>query len=990
MDLSDDGTIVSAARCGSALERYGVGKGSQIDLQALSVAGRVEALWPKANAIVALPFAGVPQKLEFRAIPLEPDPVMTWLLYMRIVALALCLIVAGLLVALRPSIMSWAFYVFVAFSAPSAAAHPVLATWNPRLAIAGVMIWQVLLMLAAVAFLTFVLRFPRDVASGRLANVELALAPLFVCAAFVAMMPSAMFFIAGRSAHGWTVASEIALAMIFAIGLATLAIKYAFADGADRPKLAVVLWCLLVGFTGFIADALLGAFGFPAWLARLFGLLTVVVPLGVAYATLRHRVIDVRIVISHTLAYTAVVASVVVVFSTAEYLLGAFFHRDATSFIARFTLFAAGVATPVILFFVHEPVMRVIERWMFRSRLAQEQRMALLAPVLADAVSAKELAEALSVEVAGAMRLVSAAAFLRGSDGLFRRIDSVGWRGDELLEAGDGDALVKAVHAMHRLSHLKHAITDTSNAPADDRRPEVALPLVLRGKLLGFALYGAHANGAALDHQERKLLNELATPAAAAFDHIESIALRARNRRLEDENARLRGRAGAIAATILVACCLLPSIGSATEVTAPNLSRVPQIERTGDDYQDRATHFVGKPESHWTALQAGSTQLVIGVLDARAPIHGNSFDVLIFNRSNGLIGTLPIPRRPLFTIYRAFLDVRYSVDRDAPNTPCCRGDYIDLFVSIANGRAAVVSSAYGPPIGGGGSSPSESGPGLQQTSAGSNSPVLAVGLPEVRRLAFDESGTLWAADLHTIVAVDADARSVMMRHQFAPQCHIFDMVPLHDGSAVALTCGEIDIVSTKGTVLRISDAPPTARLVGGRGALWVLEPSQVCRLVPQRSCTTLDGASVGAIDEGGALVVAQPRGESTAILRIAPDADAPAPVTTVPWRVGWIAWRDAPILIPADAVQAYALRADGTAAPICTFAGPVQALSAGGYAGVVAAFAGGELVSVDASGCNRLEPFPALHPNAFAFSNTLLAVGYASSDIVFSAVPASR
>jgi hypothetical protein len=993
VDLSDSGTVLSDARCAGALERrYGVGAGSRVNLAEMSPSQRVALLWPRPDGFVALPFAGVAQQVELSPARLAPDPIMTTLLYARIFVLMLCLIVAGSLVAVRPSLMSWAFYLFIAFSAPASGAHAVLALWNPRLAIAGVMLWQILMMLAAVAFLEFVLRFPDD-AAGRLSKLERLTPLIFVGAAFVAIMPSESFFIAGRPANAWTVASEIALAAIFGLALGTIVTKYVNATGVDRQKLAFVLWCLLVGFTGFIADAFFGAFNFPGWLARLVGLFTIVVPIGVAYAILRHRVIDVRIIISHTLMYSGVVAVVVLLFSIVENVLGTLYHEGATSTGLRFVLFIIGVATAVALFFAHGHAMRLIERCIFRSRLAAEQRMALLSQSLPDAVSPKELAEALTRGPVDAMRLTSAAAFLRVGERRFERLASVAWKPEELEEADDGNALVTAVARMHRASHLNHALVDAACAPKDERRPEIALPLARRGKLLGFVLYGAHTNGAALDGEERGQLSALAAPATAAFTHIEAIALRARNRQLEDENARLRSRMGAITATIAIALCAIPRLSLASQGAAPDLSRVPQLARISAGYEDRATHFSGTAESHWTTLEVSGTQVIVGMLDARAPIAGNTFDVLIFNGSNRLLGTLPVPRRPLTTVYHAYLDVRYSVDREAPTTRCCRGDYVDVFVRVADGRTTIVSRAYGPPIGAGGAATTvgDTGPGLQQTSAdGAGSPIVAVGLRDVRRLAFDGAGMLWASDEHSVTAVDTQSRRAVAFHTFPTPCRVVDMVAIRSGSAVALSCGAIEAISPNGTVVRISGASGSARLVSAAGALWLIDGNSACILAQRRTCTHLDDPGPAAVEESGSLIVAQSRGASTAIVRVDPGGAAPVTLASLPWQVGWLLWRGAPIVAAAGSAQPSVVRADGSVALLCTLAGPIAGVSVGGYGGQVAVLAGGQLEQLDPTGCDRLETFPALHPSAFAFSNTLLVVGYASPDLVFSGVPAGH
>jgi hypothetical protein len=56
----------------------------------------------------------------------------------------------------------------------------------------------------------------------------------------------------------------------------------------------------------------------------------------------------------------------------------------------------------------------------------------------------------------------------------------------------------------------------------------LAVPVMVRHDLVSFTLYGAHRNGAQLDPEEVELLEELASEASRAYDHVEAVRIRER------------------------------------------------------------------------------------------------------------------------------------------------------------------------------------------------------------------------------------------------------------------------------------------------------------------------------------------------------------------------------------------------------------------------------------------------------------------------------
>ena len=66
-------------------------------------------------------------------------------------------------------------------------------------------------------------------------------------------------------------------------------------------------------------------------------------------------------------------------------------------------------------------------------------------------------------------------------------------------------------------------------------RPILAVPVGDRLRCLGLALYGPHATGNALTHDERSMLAELADKAASVFMKVSDEQLRSRITALETE-----------------------------------------------------------------------------------------------------------------------------------------------------------------------------------------------------------------------------------------------------------------------------------------------------------------------------------------------------------------------------------------------------------------------------------------------------------------------
>jgi GAF domain-containing protein len=71
--------------------------------------------------------------------------------------------------------------------------------------------------------------------------------------------------------------------------------------------------------------------------------------------------------------------------------------------------------------------------------------------------------------------------------------------------------------------------------PTGRKAPTLVIPLIMRGHVFGFVLYGGRQDDVPLTADERALLEAIATSAAAAYDHIDADRSHERIHALEDQ-----------------------------------------------------------------------------------------------------------------------------------------------------------------------------------------------------------------------------------------------------------------------------------------------------------------------------------------------------------------------------------------------------------------------------------------------------------------------
>ena len=453
---------------------------------------------------------------------------------------AAVIVICAALVLLRPSRMTWAFFLYGAFDGGSSVLAPtVLPLWG--YALYSVVI-ETFVSLAWVPLALFAVRFPSDTAAGWRGTAQRVL--LF---ALIPLVPFAIWVNAG--ALFALPPTDLAIDILgllsvagFVFVVATFAITYVSSSAIDRARLRWVMLGMLVGEAGLLAFNLLSsipglAVALPIPAINILSSLQIAMPIAVAYAVIRHRVFDIRFVIGRAVVYGLLTTTLLVIIAVLDFVIGQVLSETHLATVVE--AFAA-VSIGLSLNTLHRWLERFVDATLFRSRRRAEQRLQRIARGLVHADSAAGITHVVVAEPYDAYRLSSAALFDRRGEA-FVRAEAVGWQEAQLQTIAADASVVLQLRASQRPLAGNDVAWAAHELPAGAGYPAVVLPIFVRGQLDAIVFYGPHASGEDLDPEEIAVLEDLMRAAAAAYDHCEAQVALAKMALLEAEVTSLRG-----------------------------------------------------------------------------------------------------------------------------------------------------------------------------------------------------------------------------------------------------------------------------------------------------------------------------------------------------------------------------------------------------------------------------------------------------------------
>jgi hypothetical protein len=430
------------------------------------------------------------------------------------------------LVVLRPTLATWSFFL-LSVGYPIVQFGQLRRFLDPAFLDADAVALGVSLALTLWGAVSFWLDFPDDAPP----RAVVRLIRLLQAAALATGALFAAVYLSFTEAHRHDVVQGYeALLIAYLIVNVVVIVARQPAEPEARARVRWVVAGAIASIGGLALETGLRLLRVPGFdnslLDVLLALAPVLMPLSVAYAVLRQRVIDVRFAINRALVYGAFTTVLVGAFSLAEFLVG----KLESGHVAQNIEVIAAIAVGFSFNLLHRRVEAYFERIFFRSQHEAAARLRRVIAAVPYAETPETVDGFLVREPLEAYALTSATLYRRREEaGDFARVASVGWNAAPATVAAS-EPLVAFLSAQRDPLDLDAGVWSAANS--GDGAPILAVPVAVRGMTSGFVCYGPSTSGEAFDPDERRLLRELAAAAAAAYTHLTAVELRREVERL--------------------------------------------------------------------------------------------------------------------------------------------------------------------------------------------------------------------------------------------------------------------------------------------------------------------------------------------------------------------------------------------------------------------------------------------------------------------------
>jgi hypothetical protein len=519
-DAAPDGRIANVVD-GMPAQRAGLHVGDQIDLARLSLHDRrfigQLSVAPRGETVTFhVTRANASRDVTLKAVPRArtvADNVTDVVLVASEVAF---MAIGAILVLLRPSVVTWAFFIFACGSGNSISFQEGT---SDRLLFAVNALQGLMVLATGPATVAFAMLFPRTQPSRSeravirgLAIASVALALLNLASGYAPATDSVIFI--PQFSDVLISVNSIAATLCYAAAVLIFILNYLRSDDMQRKRMQWVALGFALG-SGLL-ELLIISEGFmsitpPLWLLNLLQCFNILVPISVAYAILKHRVIDIRFFASRALVYGAITTGAVAILALLEFFVARSIETRNLGLIVEI---AGAVAVGVGMNRAHGTIDRAVDRFVFRSVHLAEQHLQRVGSSLMFAQSTAAIDRTFAEE---AMRALD--------------LDAV----RVVREFDPDNSLVMLLNAQ------REQIEDSD---------QLYVPMFVRHQLLGYAVFGHHRNGAAIDPNERTILTHLTRQAAIAYDHVMSEERTAEHERIRAELVLERAKNDQLAALL--------------------------------------------------------------------------------------------------------------------------------------------------------------------------------------------------------------------------------------------------------------------------------------------------------------------------------------------------------------------------------------------------------------------------------------------------------
>jgi hypothetical protein len=396
-------------------------------------------------------------------------------------------------------------------------------------------------------FLVFALRFPTDRAEGWRRYVERCL-PVFVIAlTALALAGTGAEF--GRPNRPLWLATFGLKAAVYPLVVAGFLSKLNILSAVDRQRLRLVLLGCIPGLFFYLIAESIDATSmwdplFEQWhwqpprgLIDVGYLANTLVPISIAYAVVRERVLPINAIVDRGVALGIVWVFVAMIAESCIALTHAFLEENhvVSTLIVAFMF----VALAPLIEWLKDVVNGAVDRFFFLRLHRARAALAASDRDLAQTLSLAEI-ERLAVErPCDTMQLAAAALFvLDDRDGSYRLSAHRNWPATALTVIPAGDELLRKRVFAVRDPGFRETVSSRADVPHGPAAPNLVVALAPNAVIDALAVYSGHADGSAISADQIAVIVSFARSCGAVRAHVLAVAMR-------QEIARLRRAMGA-------------------------------------------------------------------------------------------------------------------------------------------------------------------------------------------------------------------------------------------------------------------------------------------------------------------------------------------------------------------------------------------------------------------------------------------------------------
>ncbi|HXW62886.1 MAG TPA: SpoIIE family protein phosphatase [Candidatus Acidoferrales bacterium] len=317
----------------------------------------------------------------------------------------------------------------------------------------------------------------------------------------------------------------VALGFISLVGNASRA---STSEACRRSR--VILWGTLVGVLPIAAEK--GAIDFagyrpPFWLDTILVVVTFLFPLSFAYAVVRHRVLEIPVLLKRSARYVLVQRGYIVLLFVGAATAIAFFARTVSRFFPADTNIGMGLSAVfgIVMVWASAPLVKRgtqrIDRAFFRS--AYDARVILqdLAERARTVTDRHELAILLEKYISGALHPKALACYLEAAEGIL--VAECGQVPTELHTLGSALPLLSELERRGKAWEVPPLESEAGRefAVVAPLAPECLVPILGRSsRLVGMLALGQRLSEEPYSGEDKRLLDSVASQAGIALENI--------------------------------------------------------------------------------------------------------------------------------------------------------------------------------------------------------------------------------------------------------------------------------------------------------------------------------------------------------------------------------------------------------------------------------------------------------------------------------------